>query len=218
VADNPAPAFFRCSLPTDPASDSVIQHLREQGLLCADHRLRRDDRELVVLTQSELTLLEDAGVVVENLGQLVPHAHPPGSGDSADSINTGFVSGYLDAVGIAAAYADLHALFPTLTTLTDLPETPFATLAATSTLCTRSSPATRVPQSRSARPRRRASKAHTTCGSWCRAGLVPAVPSRDTASAAFVSARRSERLHALSFHFAVTNSTAGFVRAPAVGL
>ncbi|MET0650805.1 MAG: M14 family zinc carboxypeptidase [Pyrinomonadaceae bacterium] len=123
MADNPAPAFFRCWIPTDPASASVIRHLREQGLLCADHRLRRDDRELVVLTQSEVNLLEEAGVAVENLGELVPHAPTPSSADSADAITTGFVSEYLDAVGIAAAFADLHASFPALTTLTNLPET-----------------------------------------------------------------------------------------------
>ena len=56
---------FRCGLPTDPASAAVIRHMRENGLLCADHRLRRGDREIAALKQREITLLQHAGVDVE---------------------------------------------------------------------------------------------------------------------------------------------------------
>ena len=121
MSNNSAPAFFRCSLPTDAASVGVIQHLREQGLLCADHRLRRDDRDIVVLGQDEIGLLEQSGIGVEILRELANDAAGPVP-PPVDAIATGFVSSYLDSAGIDAAYANLHALFPALTTLTDLPE------------------------------------------------------------------------------------------------
>ena len=44
--------LFRCALPVDPASQAVIGSLRQQGLLCADHTLRRGDREIAALLQS----------------------------------------------------------------------------------------------------------------------------------------------------------------------
>jgi len=116
-----APRFFRCSLPNDAASVAVLQHLQQQGFLCADHTLRKGHREIAVLAQSEITLLEQSGIDVENLGELASGVPSPVA-SAADAITTGFVSDYLDSPGIDAAYANLHASFPTLTTFTDLPE------------------------------------------------------------------------------------------------
>jgi hypothetical protein len=59
--------LFRCSLPMDAASIAVLHNLREQGLLCADHTLRREGREIVALPQSEIALLQNAGISVEVL-------------------------------------------------------------------------------------------------------------------------------------------------------
>ena len=93
----------------------VVRNLREQGLLCADHALRRGDREEVMLEESEVALLEEAGVIVDFL---TPAPQPP----RTDDLVTGFVSDYLDAPGIDAAYQNLHSLFPALTSYTALPE------------------------------------------------------------------------------------------------
>ena len=122
MANSDVPAFSRCSLPTDAASNGVIRHLREQGLLCADHRLLRDDREVVVLRSSEILLLEQSGIAVNVIAELSNDVPPGGDRASADALSTGFVSSYLDSPGIDAAYADLHAQFAALTTFTDLPE------------------------------------------------------------------------------------------------
>lgn len=118
----PPPAFFRCVLPTDLKTEAVIQHLREQGLIGADHRLRRGTRDIVVLTTSEIGLLEQCGITCEVLRELPGDAPRIDGRGGADAIATGFVSTYLDSAGIDAGYAALHALFPTLTTLSDLPE------------------------------------------------------------------------------------------------
>ena len=96
--------LFRCALPVDPASQAVIGSLRQQGLLCADHTLRRGDREIAALLQSEIDLLNDAGVPVEVLAR----SEPPSDGPPPIDIATGFVSGYLDTAGIHAAYAALQ--------------------------------------------------------------------------------------------------------------
>src|SRR4051794_34508545 len=110
--------YFRCSIPVDPASALICQHLQEQGLLCADHRLRRANHEIVALRQSEIDLLTQAGIEVDVRSEVAEG--PPANG--ADAISTGFVSGYLDSPGIDAAFANLHALFPSLTTFGALPE------------------------------------------------------------------------------------------------
>jgi len=112
-------SFFRCSLPTDVASAAVIRNFREEGLICADHSLLRGGKEIVVLRQAEIDLLKEAGTSVKVLSQL---SNRPAPASDADSINTGFVSAYLDSPGIEAAMANLNASFPSLTTLMDLPE------------------------------------------------------------------------------------------------
>jgi hypothetical protein len=67
-----------------------------------------------VLRQSEIALLEDSGIEVKILRKLVRQAPRRGDGPRARTIATGFVSDYLDSVGIDAAYANLNALFPAL--------------------------------------------------------------------------------------------------------
>lgn len=111
--------MFRCSLPTDPASQVVFNSLRQQGLVCADHTFRRGVREIAALLQSEIDLLNGAGVAVRVLNRLERPAS--GSPILAD-IATGFVSDYLDTPGIHATYAALQASFPSLSVYTDLPE------------------------------------------------------------------------------------------------
>jgi len=104
---------FRCSLPADPASQAVLDNLRVQGLLCADHTLRSGGREIAALLQSEINLLNDAGIAVEVLNRIEP---PPSDDSVATDIATGFVSTYLDTAGIHAAYSALQASFPGLST------------------------------------------------------------------------------------------------------
>lgn len=111
--------LFRCSLPADPASQAVLDNLRQQGLLCADHVLRRGGQEIAALLQSEIDLLNDAGIAVELLNRIEP---PPSESPVATDIATGFVSTYLDTAGIHAAYVALQASFPSLSTYSDLPE------------------------------------------------------------------------------------------------
>jgi hypothetical protein len=74
--------LFRCSLPMDAASIAVLRNLREQGLLCADHTLRREGREIAALPQSEIAPLQNAGISVE-----LDLSHGPPLADIA----TGFV-------------------------------------------------------------------------------------------------------------------------------
>jgi len=111
--------LFRCSLPADPASQAVLDNLRQQGLLCADHTLRSGGREIAALLQSEINLLSEAGIAVEVLNRIEP---PPSDSSVATDIATGFVSTYLDTAGIHAAYSALQASFPSLSTYSDLPE------------------------------------------------------------------------------------------------
>lgn len=110
--------LFRCSLPMDPASQAVLDSLQQQGLLCADHTLRSGGREIAALLQSEIDLLNDAGIAVEVLNRI----EPPSSDSPDADIATGFVSAYLDTAGIHAAYAALQASFPGLSTYSDMPE------------------------------------------------------------------------------------------------
>jgi hypothetical protein len=112
--------FFRCVLPTDAAAADMIRHFQEQGLLCADHALRRKDQLVTVLSEAEIALLKDAGVAVDVGAPLTNDKPPPDA--SVDSPTTGFVSAYLDTPGIHAAFAALNAAFPALTQLSDLPE------------------------------------------------------------------------------------------------
>ncbi len=111
--------LFRCSLPADPASQAVLDNLRQQALLCGDHTLRRGGREIAALLQSEIDLLNDAGIAVEVLDRIKPQ---PTGGPVATDIATGFVSTYLDTAGIHAAYSALQASFSSLSTYSDLPE------------------------------------------------------------------------------------------------
>jgi len=111
--------LFRCSLPTDPASQAVFDSLRQLGLLCADHVLRREGRDIAALLQSEIDLLNGVGVAVQVLNRIEP---PALDGPAPADIATGFVSGYLDTSGIHAAYTALQSSFPSLATYTDLPE------------------------------------------------------------------------------------------------
>lgn len=112
--------WIRCSIAADPSTSAVLQNLRERGLLCADHTLRRGDREIVALMPGELALLESAGIEVEVLKPV--QADPVNGPPQTDSISTGFVSNYLDTAGIHAAYASLQASFPVLCSYSDLPE------------------------------------------------------------------------------------------------
>jgi hypothetical protein len=111
--------LFRCSLPADAASQRVLDNLQQQGLVCADHTLSRGDRKIAALLQSEIDLLNAAGVPVEVLNLIGP---PPADGPPATDIATGFVSAYLDTAGIHAAYSALQAAFPSLSAYSDLPE------------------------------------------------------------------------------------------------
>lgn len=110
--------LFRCSLPMDPASQAVLGSLQQQGLVCADHTLASGGRQIAALLESEIDLLNDAGIAVEVLKKI----EPPSSDGMVADIATGFVSAYLDAAGIHAAYAALQASFPSLSTYSDLPE------------------------------------------------------------------------------------------------
>ncbi|HKR84729.1 MAG TPA: M14 family zinc carboxypeptidase [Terriglobales bacterium] len=116
---DPAIDLFRCSLPTDPASQAVFNSLRQHGLVCADHTFRRGGWEIAALLQSEIDLLNGAGVAVQVLNRL----ERPASGTPIpEDMVTGFVTDYLDAPGIHAAYTALQASFPSLSFYTDLPE------------------------------------------------------------------------------------------------
>src|SRR5262245_23092568 len=110
--------FFRCALPTDAAATDVIRHLREQGLLCADHALHCKDNIIIVLSEAEIALLREAGVAVDIRA---PLANDKSQANASLGSPAGS-SRYLDAPGINAAFAALHAAFPALTVLTDLPE------------------------------------------------------------------------------------------------
>src|SRR5262245_14797052 len=108
--DKSAANLFRCSLPMDAASQAVIDNLRRQGLLCADHTLRRGSREIAALLKSEIKLLKDAGIALKVLKRVTPPAATAGGLD----LSTGFVSAYLDTAGIHAAFAALQTSFPAL--------------------------------------------------------------------------------------------------------
>jgi hypothetical protein len=97
-----------------------MRHFQEQGLLCADHALRRKDHIITILSETEVALLQDAGIAVDVRAPLA-NVKPPAEAH-ADSLTTGFVSAYLDTPGIHAAFGGLNAAFPALTQLTDLPE------------------------------------------------------------------------------------------------
>lgn len=113
--------WFRCSLPDDPASGVVLRHLRELGLLCADHGLRQNGRLTTILSSAEIDAVKAGGIKVSAISKLAlgtRESEPDGALDFA----TGFVGTYLDSQGIHAAYAALRTAFPALCTLTDLPE------------------------------------------------------------------------------------------------
>jgi hypothetical protein len=121
-----SPSFFWCSLSRDPATAAVVRHLQEQGLLVADHSLRRGEREIVAVSDVEVQLLKDAGVPFDLIGPIVRHQNealpPRGVTEGNDALATGFVNAYLDGAQIVSAVAALHATFPALTQLIDLPE------------------------------------------------------------------------------------------------
>lgn len=111
--------WFRCSLPDDPASGVVLRHLRELGLLCADHGLRQNGRLTTIMSSAEIAAVKASGIKVKSVSKLALGARAPvGALDFA----TGFVGAYLDSQGIHAAYAALQSAFPALCTLSDLPE------------------------------------------------------------------------------------------------
>src|SRR4051812_10476335 len=96
--------LIRCSLPADSASKVVLDNLRQQGLICADHTLRKGDKEIAALLQSEIDLLREAGIVIEVLNRVKP-AFADNTVET--DITTGFVSTYLDAADIHSTYATL---------------------------------------------------------------------------------------------------------------
>lgn len=111
--------LFRCSIPADEGSQAVFNNLRQQGLICADHAMRKGGRVTSALLQSEINLLREVGIEVDVLNPIEP---PPTDNSVATDIATGFVSNYLDTAGIHAAYLALHSSFPSISTYSDLPE------------------------------------------------------------------------------------------------
>lgn len=113
----------RCTVPATPATLLAIAQLDTDGSIAADHRQVVGGELHVVLTDAEIAVVEGLGIPVTRISELqVRDLRDDVGGGLVDTIATGFVSGYLDGPGVAAAVAALAAAHPALCTLTNLPE------------------------------------------------------------------------------------------------
>ncbi|GAT73640.1 peptidase M14 carboxypeptidase A [Microbacterium sp. HM58-2] len=113
---------FRCSVPATTANLLVVAQLDADGTIAADHRQVVGSDLRLVLTDAEITAVEAAGLPVTRLEPLLVRDDRDDVSGGLVDIATGFVSGYLDGPGVAAAVSALAAAHPSLCTLTTLPE------------------------------------------------------------------------------------------------
>ena len=115
-------ATYPCTVPATSANQLALAQLDADGRIAADHRRVAGDELHLVLTDPEITVLEDLGITVTRGAALQVRDLRDDVGGGAADIATGFVSGYLDAPGVAAAVAALAAAHPSLCTMSTLPE------------------------------------------------------------------------------------------------
>lgn len=115
-------ATYPCTVPATPTNQLVVAQLDADGRIAADHRRVADGELHLALTDSEITILENLGIPVTRGAALRVRELRDDVGGGGLDIATGFVTGYLDGAGVAAAVAALTAAHPTLCTLSTLPE------------------------------------------------------------------------------------------------
>ncbi|MEV4773848.1 M14 family zinc carboxypeptidase [Microbacterium sp. LWH12-1.2] len=131
-------AAFRCTVPATPANLLVVAQLDTDGSIAADHRMVVGGELHLVLTDAEIGIVETLGLPVTRVSELQVRDLRDDVGGGLADIATGFVSGYLDGPGVAAAITALAAAHPTLCALTTLPE---ATLGYDGSLASAAGPA-----------------------------------------------------------------------------
>jgi Zinc carboxypeptidase/von Willebrand factor type A domain len=112
----------RCTVAATRANQLVIAQLDAHGRIAADHRRVVGDELHLTLTDSEINILEGLGIAVTRGTELRVRAVRDDVGGGGLDIATGFVTGYLDGPGVAAAITALAAAHPTLCTVSTLPE------------------------------------------------------------------------------------------------
>lgn len=115
-------ATFRCTVAADPATLLAVAHLDADGRIAADHRQVAGGELHLVLTDAEIAILEGLGIPVARGEELRVRDLRDDAGGGGLDIATGFVTGYLDAPGVAAAVSALAAAHPALCSLSTLPE------------------------------------------------------------------------------------------------
>lgn len=115
-------ATHRCTVPATPANQLVVAQLDAEGRIAADHRLVAGDELHLTLTDAEIAVVEGLGIPVTRGAELRVRGVRDDVGGGGLDIATGFVTGYLDGPGVAAAVTTLAAGHPGLCTLSTLPE------------------------------------------------------------------------------------------------
>ena len=111
---------YRCTIAASPATLLAIAQLDASGRIAADHQQVVGGDLRLTLTDAEIATVEGLGIGVVRGEELQVRDLRADSSPTAD-ITTGFVSGYLDGPGVAAAITTLAAAHPALCTLTTLP-------------------------------------------------------------------------------------------------
>lgn len=133
-------ATYPCRITSTKAATSILRHLDALGVIVADHVLVQDGVISVTLHEEEIAALEARGVAVERGLPLVTRAKRDdvGSVGAITDLTTGFVTGYMDAIEVAARITSLAAAFPDLCSVMTLP---FTTVGYDGSLASAAGPA-----------------------------------------------------------------------------
>jgi hypothetical protein len=117
-------ATWTCRIASSRGTAAILRHLDALGIVAADHYVTVGDAIQVTLTDREIATLEAHGIVVKRGKPLLTRAerHDVGKADgSGMDLASGFVTGYLDGVEVAARVTALATAYPTWCTVITLP-------------------------------------------------------------------------------------------------
>lgn len=119
-------ATYHCRVEATQAATSILLFLDASGIVAADHSIVIDGEYRLILNDEEIVALESHGIAVTRGAQLLTRNKRDDVGSHASGgtdLSTGFVSGYLDGVEIAARVMAIAAAFPSRCTVLSLPFT-----------------------------------------------------------------------------------------------
>lgn len=120
--------YFSCRIRATKGNECILRDLHARGVVAFDHYHVSDGCYVLELTDKEIAALQQCNIDVQrgaNLNALAEQRKKERvlreRDDSDDTLSTGFVEHYMDAVQVAQRVRDLATTFPTLCSISVLP-------------------------------------------------------------------------------------------------